>query len=59
MPKVETELDKRKKKIDAISHKIAVYAVSETYSDETVAQGHLAKAIEILDAAKAALKDPE
>jgi len=41
----------RKKKLDAISSKIAMFLVSETYTDEQAAQKLLTEAIQKLDEA--------
>ncbi len=41
----------RKKKLDSISSKIAMFMVQETYTDEGEAQQHLSQAIGHLDEA--------
>lgn len=45
----------RKKKLDAISTKIAMFLVGETYTDEEEAQKLLSQAIGLLDKAAALL----
>jgi hypothetical protein len=45
------QVNPRKKKLDAISTKIATFLVSETYTDEQDAQGWLSEAIKCLDKA--------
>jgi len=46
----------RAKKLDAVTRKIALYAVQETYSDEGEAQGHLANAIGEIEKAQALIE---
>jgi hypothetical protein len=53
MPK--TPINPRKKKLDAISSKIAMFLVSETYTTEQPAQKLLSEAIQKLDEAAALL----
>jgi hypothetical protein len=45
------QINLRKKKLDAISTKIATFLVTETYTDEQDAQALLEKAIQCLDRA--------
>jgi hypothetical protein len=47
----QSPINPRKKKLDAISQKIAMFIVSETYTDEQPVQKLLSEAIQKLDEA--------
>ena len=53
MPKVQ--VNPRKKMLDSISAKIAMFLITETYVEELDAREHLSKAVEHLDQAVAIL----